>query len=107
MAKQKASEQNMIFKMPYPTKNPQRKAYTTGNKNIVMTIFKTSLARLYFFGRNTHVKADAPKIIPKIEDLISKKAFAIKKVSKSIINTFNNTEKIFNVDTKYLTTRGV
>lgn len=107
MAKQKASEPKMRFKIYYPTKNPQRKAYAAGNKNIVTTIFKTSLVRLYFFGRNTHIKANMPKIIPKIEDLISKKAFAIKKVSKSIINTFNNTEKIFNVDTKYLITKGV
>ena len=93
--------------MSYPTKKPQRKAYIAGNKNNTIIIFNANLMCLYSFGKNRHARADTPKIIPIIEDFISKNAFAIKKVNKSINNTFNNIAKIFNVDTKYLTMKGL
>ena len=93
--------------MSYPTKSPQRKAYTRGSKNNTITILNISLVRLYSFGKNRHARADTPKIIPIIEDFTSKNVFAIKKVNKSINNTFNNIAKIFNVDTKYLTMKGL
>lgn len=93
--------------MSYPTKKPQRKAYIAGNKNNTIIIFNANLMRLYSFGKNRHARADTPKIIPKIEDFISKKAFAIKNVNKSINNTFIMIANNFNVVTKYLAMKGV
>lgn len=60
-------------------KNTQKKAYTIGNINNEITIFRNSLVRLYFFSHKRNDRTDTAKIIPKIEDFSSKKVFAIKK----------------------------
>lgn len=93
--------------MVYQAKRPQIKAYIRGSTKIASNILKINFVRLYSCGRNRHVRAIIPKSTPIIADLISKKPFAIIKVSNKINNTFNKVNSVFNVVTKYLAMKGV